>query len=62
MVHPKKSKAEMFVDVGLYGPPKALDYQAKITTRKVEEFVRNVHGWVKYFTTLNGFVYEKRSS
>lgn len=43
MVHPRGDE-EMYVDVGLYGVPKALDYEAVKTTRKAEAFVRNVHG------------------
>merc|ERR1719510_195892 len=36
---------EMFVDVGVYGVPKNDRFDAEKTTRKVEEFVRNVNGF-----------------
>lgn len=44
LVHPKQNE-EMYIDVGLYGAPKALDYEAVNTTRKVESFVRRLHGF-----------------
>ncbi|GAB6032196.1 Delta(24)-sterol reductase [Chamberlinius hualienensis] len=44
-VHPKTDPEEMYVDVGLYGAPKALDYEAVSTTRKAEAFVRGVNGF-----------------
>ena len=39
------NKDEMFVDVGVYGVPKNERFDAEKTTRKVEEFVRNVAGF-----------------
>lgn len=45
-VHPKEDKDEMFVDIGAYGPPKLACFQAEQTTRKIEEYVRSVNGYI----------------
>jgi len=45
MLKPHTNKEEMFVDVGVYGVPKNERFDAERTTRKVEEFVRNVNGF-----------------
>ena len=37
----------MFVDVGTYGTPKVMNFHPIETTRRVEEFVRNVNGYLK---------------
>jgi delta24-sterol reductase len=46
MVHPKGDKEEMYVDIGAYGSPTVKNFDHVITTRKIEEFVRNVNGYV----------------
>lgn len=45
MLRPHTNKDEIFVDVGVYGVPKNDRFDAEKTTRKVEEFVRNVNGF-----------------
>jgi len=45
MLKPHTNKEEMFVDVGVYGVPNNERFDAEKTTRKVEEFVRNVNGF-----------------
>merc|ERR1712130_591129 len=45
LLKPHTNKEEMFVDVGVYGVPKNERFDAEKTTRKVEEFVRNVNGF-----------------
>ena len=35
----------MYVDIGVYGIPRAPDYEALHTTRQIEKFVRDVHGY-----------------
>ena len=35
-----------FVDVGVYGVPKTENFNSEATTRRVEEFVRKVKGYV----------------
>merc|ERR1712083_472030 len=45
MLKPHTNKEEMFVDVGVYGVPKNERFDAERTTRKVEEFVRNINGF-----------------
>ena len=39
-----------FVDVGVYGVPKAKGFNSKLTTRRIEEFVRGTNGQVYYET------------
>ena len=36
----------MYVDIGAYGIPKAPQFSAERTTRKIEGFVRDVHGYI----------------
>ena len=44
-VHPKsEAGAEMFVDIGAYGAPKAFSYKAIETQRHLEKFVREHNG------------------
>jgi delta24-sterol reductase len=45
LVHPVKQNEEFYVDIGLYGTPKNTNYNAQSTTRRLESFVRNVHGF-----------------
>jgi len=45
MVHPKGDKEEMYVDLGAYGAPKVDNYHCVDTTRRIEAFVRKVHGF-----------------
>jgi len=45
MLKISSDKDEMFVDVGVYGVPKNERFDAVKTTRKVEEFVRQVKGF-----------------
>lgn len=46
MVHPKGEEEELYVDIGAYGEPKVKHFEAKASTRQLEKFVRDVHGWV----------------
>lgn len=55
MVNPTEQE-DMFVDVGIYGEPGIENYQAKITTRKLEQFVREVKG----FQALYADTYQTR--
>lgn len=45
MVHPKGEEAELYVDIGAYGEPRVKNFEAKSTTRRLEKFVRDVHGF-----------------
>ncbi|CAH2006232.1 unnamed protein product [Acanthoscelides obtectus] len=46
MVHPKQMQnAELYVDVGVYGVPAVKNFKPKESTRKLEEYVRKVHGF-----------------
>ncbi|XP_078657401.1 delta(24)-sterol reductase-like [Branchiostoma floridae x Branchiostoma belcheri] len=45
MVHPKGDQDEMYVDIGAYGEPKTMDFDAGPTTRRLEEYVRSVNGF-----------------
>ncbi|XP_038049760.1 delta(24)-sterol reductase-like [Patiria miniata] len=45
LVHPKGNKDEMYVDLGAYGTPKRKGFHFVETTRRVEEYVRSVHGF-----------------
>ncbi|KAJ6655064.1 hypothetical protein lerEdw1_005968 [Lerista edwardsae] len=45
MIHPKGNEAELYVDVGAYGEPKTKHFEAMASTRQIEKFVRNVHGF-----------------
>lgn len=46
MVHPKGQEAELYVDIGAYGEPKVKHFDATTSTRQLEKFVRDVHGYV----------------
>ncbi|XP_023217183.1 delta(24)-sterol reductase-like [Centruroides sculpturatus] len=43
-VHPDGDSAKMYVDIGVFGEPQ-VSYQAKTTTRKLEEYVRSIKGF-----------------
>ncbi|XP_050995101.1 delta(24)-sterol reductase [Labeo rohita] len=45
MVHPKGDEDELYVDIGAYGEPKVKHFEAKSSTRQLEKFVREVHGF-----------------
>ncbi|XP_061594078.1 delta(24)-sterol reductase [Cololabis saira] len=45
MVHPKGQQEELYVDIGAYGEPKVKHFEAKASTRQLEKFVRDVHGF-----------------
>ncbi|XP_022101668.1 delta(24)-sterol reductase-like [Acanthaster planci] len=45
LVHPEGNEDEMYVDLGAYGTPKRKGFHFVETTRRVEEFVRSVHGF-----------------
>ncbi|XP_037112988.1 delta(24)-sterol reductase-like [Syngnathus acus] len=44
MVHPKSDEEELYVDIGTYGEPKVKHFEATASTRRLEKFVRDVHG------------------
>jgi len=44
MVNPAGDE-EMFVDVGIYGEPGIANYQARGTTRKLEQYIRDIKGY-----------------
>lgn len=46
MVHPKGQEEELYVDIGAYGEPKVKHFEAKASTRQLEKFVRDAHGYV----------------
>uniref|UniRef100_A0A672G5W9 Delta(24)-sterol reductase n=1 Tax=Salarias fasciatus TaxID=181472 RepID=A0A672G5W9_SALFA len=56
MVHPKGQEEELYVDIGAYGEPKVKHFEAKASTRQLEKFVRDVHG----FQMLYADVYMER--
>ncbi|MEQ2219537.1 Delta(24)-sterol reductase, partial [Xenoophorus captivus] len=45
MVHPKGQQEELYVDIGAYGEPKVKHFEARASTRQLEKFVREVHGF-----------------
>lgn len=45
MVHPKGDQDEMYVDIGAYGSPKAINFDAIPTTRRLEAYVTKVNGF-----------------
>ncbi|XP_018326951.2 delta(24)-sterol reductase [Agrilus planipennis] len=45
MVHSKSGKSEMYVDVGVYGVPKVLDFKPEKSTRKIEKFAIDHDGY-----------------
>ncbi|KAI4889050.1 hypothetical protein NFI96_001504 [Prochilodus magdalenae] len=56
MVHPKGDEDELYVDIGAYGEPKVKHFEARASTRQLEKFVREVHG----FQMLYADVYMER--
>ena len=44
MVHSPSDKSEMYVDIGVYGVPKAVDFKPQECTRSIEKFVTKVKG------------------
>uniref|UniRef100_W5L1N3 Delta(24)-sterol reductase n=1 Tax=Astyanax mexicanus TaxID=7994 RepID=W5L1N3_ASTMX len=56
MVHPKGNEDELYVDIGAYGEPKVKHFEAQASTRQLEKFVRDVHG----FQMLYADVYMER--
>uniref|UniRef100_A0AAR2K7Y4 Delta(24)-sterol reductase n=1 Tax=Pygocentrus nattereri TaxID=42514 RepID=A0AAR2K7Y4_PYGNA len=56
MVHPKGDEDELYVDIGAYGEPKVKHFEAQASTRQLEKFVRDVHG----FQMLYADVYMER--
>ncbi|KAG7316673.1 hypothetical protein KOW79_020214 [Hemibagrus wyckioides] len=56
MVHPKGDQDELYVDIGAYGEPQAKHFEARASTRQLEKFVRDVHG----FQMLYADVYMER--
>ncbi|XP_013773171.1 delta(24)-sterol reductase-like isoform X1 [Limulus polyphemus] len=45
MVHPQQDSGQMYVDVGLYGEPQVMGYQAARDTRKMEAYCRKTGGF-----------------
>ncbi|XP_067893059.1 delta(24)-sterol reductase [Heterodontus francisci] len=45
MVHPKGDETELYADVGAYGEPRAKQFEAKASTRQLEQFLRNSHSF-----------------
>merc|ERR1719347_956425 len=45
MLKTPSGEEEMFVDIGVYGVPKRVGFDGVKTTRKVEEYVRDVQGF-----------------
>ena len=50
MLQPANSNNNLFVDIGTYGTPNVDNFDPVETTRRVEQFVRSVNGWVLLFT------------
>lgn len=48
-MHPKDQEEELYVDIGAYGEPKVKHFEAKASTRQLEKFVREVHGYVRNY-------------
>lgn len=52
MVHPplktksNNENSRLYVDIGVYGVPKVENFQPKESTRRIEKFVSEVHGYV----------------
>ena len=46
LVHPSSEEDEMYVDIGLYGNPQVKPFIAKDCIRRIEQFSRQIHGWV----------------
>jgi len=46
MVHPQaRQQEELYVDIGAYGEPRVKHFEAKASSRQLEKFVRDVHGY-----------------
>jgi len=45
LVHPKRDRDELYVDIGAYGTPKVTKYDPVDTTRRIEAYVRRQHGF-----------------
>ncbi|KAM9809443.1 uncharacterized protein ACBT44_012686 [Syngnathus typhle] len=45
MVPPKSDEEELYVDIGAYGEPKVKHFEATASTRRLEKFVQDVHGF-----------------
>ncbi|XP_048844522.1 delta(24)-sterol reductase [Brienomyrus brachyistius] len=45
MVHPKGDEDELYVDIGAYGEPRRKHFEARASTRQLEKFVRDIHGF-----------------
>ncbi|XP_076873148.1 delta(24)-sterol reductase [Brachyhypopomus gauderio] len=56
MVHSRDNVEELYVDIGAYGEPQVKHFQAQTSTRQLEKFVRDVHG----FQMLYADVYMER--
>lgn len=46
MIHPSNKSEEMYIDIGVYGVPKAKNFVPKTSTRDIEKFVMDVKGYV----------------
>lgn len=44
MIHPDQAEDEMYVDIGVYGPPKAKGFDAIPSTKRIEAYVIKVNG------------------
>jgi hypothetical protein len=51
-ISPTSSGEEMFVDVGVYGVPASKTFQARSSTRAVEEFVTNAQGFQMLYADI----------
>lgn len=49
MLRSSTGKEELYVDIGTYGVPKVGNFHPVETTRRVEEFVRSVDGYVSFY-------------
>uniref|UniRef100_A0A8C1ZRE5 Delta(24)-sterol reductase n=1 Tax=Cyprinus carpio TaxID=7962 RepID=A0A8C1ZRE5_CYPCA len=52
MVHPKGDEDELYVDIGAYGEPKVKHFDARSSTRQLENFVRDVNGFQMLYADL----------
>uniref|UniRef100_A0A8C2HH52 Delta(24)-sterol reductase n=1 Tax=Cyprinus carpio TaxID=7962 RepID=A0A8C2HH52_CYPCA len=52
MVHPKGDGDELYVDIGAYGEPKVKHFDARSSTRQLENFVRDVNGFQMLYADL----------
>lgn len=56
LVHPRKPEDALYVDIGLYGEPRASDYDSKRTILGVEQYLGKIQG----FQMLYAGVYQSR--